>query len=264
MESSFINNGTAGIPPAVVWLTGLSGAGKTTIANALAGELGQAGVRPVLLDGDEIRRMIRLTGFDEQSRKQHNLTVGYIASLFEQQGHVVIVSLISPYRDVRDEIRGMCRNFIEVYLSTSLAVCMQRDPKGLYKKALAGELPDFTGISAPYHAPEQPELTLDTAVESVADCVDSVLAVLKPRVTAPVYLSGNISFRLRFNNRHAGTNLFWRVFIEDREYLAATVSCLVPTYSDTSLESGTGEMKYNMAGVCHEFMITEAGVALFR
>ncbi len=169
----------ARIQPAVVWLTGLSGAGKTTIAHALAGQLQQENIRPVLLDGDEIRHRIKLTGFDEQSRKQHNLTVGYIASLFEQQGHIVIVSLISPYDDVRNEIRHMCRNFIEVYLSASLDVCIARDPKGLYQKALAGEIKDFTGISAPYYAPENPEIVLDTATENLSDCIHAILKKLK-------------------------------------------------------------------------------------
>ena len=100
--------------PVVIFLTGLSGSGKTTIAKALVEKYKNKGVVPVLLDGDEIRKVIHQTGFDEESRKKHNLNVGYMASLLESQGNVVIVSLISPYIDTRNEIRNMCKNFIEV------------------------------------------------------------------------------------------------------------------------------------------------------
>jgi len=160
--------------PAVIFLTGLSGSGKTTIAKALVEKYKKKAVTPVLLDGDEIRKVIHQTGFDEESRKKHNLNVGYMASLLESQGTVVIVSLISPYKDTRNEIRNMCRKFVEVYVSTNVNVCIQRDPKGLYAKAIAGEIKDFTGISAPYYAPEDPEVTLDTAVLSLATCTDKI------------------------------------------------------------------------------------------
>jgi len=160
--------------PAVIFLTGLSGSGKTTIANALVEKYKKKGVTPVLLDGDEIRKVIHQTGFDEESRKKHNLNVGYMASLLESQGNVVIVSLISPYMDTRKEIRGMCNKFIEVYVCTDLQVCMARDPKGLYAKAIAGEIKDFTGISAPYHAPENPEVILDAGVLSIAQCTQKI------------------------------------------------------------------------------------------
>ena len=150
------------IKPSVIWLTGLSGSGKTTIANHLMKRLKEKSVVPVILDGDEIRHAIKLQGFDEDSRKKHNLNVGYIASLFEKQGNIVIVSLISPYDDTRNEIRKMCSNFIEVYVSTDIEICIKRDPKGLYKKAQSGELKDFTGVSAPYYPPLNPEIILDT------------------------------------------------------------------------------------------------------
>lgn len=148
----------------VIWFTGLSGAGKTTLANALAKRLQDQGILPVLLDGDTIRALVNQTGFDEASRKDHNRLVGKWANLLQQQGHWVIVSLISPYREVRNEIRQMCPRFIEVYLATPLDECIQRDPKGLYSRALAGEITQFTGISAPYEEPEQPEISINTSL----------------------------------------------------------------------------------------------------
>jgi adenylylsulfate kinase len=160
--------------PAVIFLTGLSGSGKTTIARALVEKYKRKGVIPVLLDGDEIRKVIHQTGFDEESRKKHNLNVGYMASLLESQGNVVIVSLISPYIDTRKEIRAMCKKFVEVHVCTNLQVCMERDPKGLYAKAIAGEIKDFTGISAPYYAPENPEVLLDAGVLSIAQCTEKI------------------------------------------------------------------------------------------
>ena len=165
--------------PAVVFLTGLSGSGKTTIAKELMEKLKKKGAVPVMLDGDEIRHAIKLTGFDEESRKKHNLNVGYMASLFEKQGNIVIVSLISPYDDIRNKIREMCKNFIEVYVSTDIKVCMERDSKGLYEKAIKGEIKDFTGVSAPYYPPLNPEITLDTAVLSTKDCVNKIYSFFK-------------------------------------------------------------------------------------
>lgn len=164
--------------PAVIFLTGLSGSGKTTIAKALVEKYKKKSVVPVLLDGDEIRKVIHQTGFDEESRKKHNLNVGYMASLLESQGNVVIVSLISPYIDTRNEIRAMCKKFVEVYVCTDIKVCIERDPKGLYAKAIAGEIKDFTGISAPYYAPENPEVLLDTGVMSIAACTDKIFKAL--------------------------------------------------------------------------------------
>ena len=167
--------------PAVIWLTGLSGSGKTTIAKDLMIKLKKKSIIPVLLDGDEIRNAIKQNGFDEDSRKKHNLNVGYISSLFEKQGNVVIVSLISPYDDVRNEIRKMCNNFIEVYVSADLQTCISRDPKGLYKKALAGEIKDFTGISdsAPYYPPLNPELTIDTSKATLDESSEIIMKYLK-------------------------------------------------------------------------------------
>lgn len=160
--------------PAVIWLTGLCASGKTTIANNLNVKFKNDFVFPVLLDGDDIRKTLRVNNFDEDSRMKHNLYVGYLASILEKQGHVVIVSLISPYAEIRNEVRGMCKNFIEVYVSTKLEICIQRDTKGQYQKALTGELKDFTGISAPYFAPEFPEIIIDNGTKTYQECTDII------------------------------------------------------------------------------------------
>jgi len=167
------------IAPAVVFLTGFSGAGKTTIAKEVIAKLRKKGITPVLLDGDEIRDAIKLTGFDEESRKRHNLNVGYMARILESQGNIVLVSLISPYEDIRNQVRAMCHRFIEVHVATDIKVCMERDPKGIYKKAISGEIKDFTGISAPYYPPQNPELVLDTALLSAAACAEKIIDRLK-------------------------------------------------------------------------------------
>ena len=167
------------VSPVVVLLTGLSGSGKTTIAKKVIEKLRKKGLAPVLLDGDEIRNAIKLTGFDEESRKRHNLNVGYMAKILESQGKIVIVSLISPYDDIRKQIREMCNKFIEVHVSTDIKVCMERDPKGIYQKAISGEIKDFTGISAPYYPPQNPELLLDTASMSIEACALKIIEQLK-------------------------------------------------------------------------------------
>jgi adenylylsulfate kinase len=163
------------IKPCIVFLTGLSGAGKTTIAQALTIELKKKKQLPILLDGDEVRAAIQLTSFDEGARKQHNRSVGALAALLEAQGHIVIVALIAPYSDIRNEIRKASQRFFEVYVSTDIDVCIQRDPKGLYKKALTGEITNFTGISAPYEPPVNAEVTTNTALHSLQE---SVLLIL--------------------------------------------------------------------------------------
>ncbi|MEO6537775.1 MAG: adenylyl-sulfate kinase [Ferruginibacter sp.] len=115
--------------PAVIFLTGLSGSGKTTTAKELLKKFQQKGNVPAMLDGDEIRNVIKQTGFDERSRKNHNLNVGFMASLLQAQGNFVIVALISPYEDTRNTIRGLCKNFKEVYISTDIKVCMKKIPR---------------------------------------------------------------------------------------------------------------------------------------
>lgn len=149
--------------PCVIWFTGLSGAGKSTIANEFYRQYQKSyGKNILLLDGDEIREKVGTAGFDYTTRKSHNKYVAFTASLFEREGYVVLVSLVSPYIEVRNECRKICANFIEVFVDTSLEECEKRDVKGLYKKARKGEIKDFTGIDSPYEAPLTPEIILKT------------------------------------------------------------------------------------------------------
>lgn len=167
------------IKSGVLWLTGLSGAGKSTIANKLSHKLSSEGCSPIVLDGDIMRTILKEQGFDEQSRKEYNRTIARLACYLQLSGHLVIVALISPYQKIRDEAREICRNFFEVHVAADLKTCIERDTKGLYAKALRGEIKDFTGISAPYEAPVNPELVLDTAACSVDVCVDEIIQLLK-------------------------------------------------------------------------------------
>jgi len=165
----------------VIFLTGLSGAGKTTIAKLLFEKLQKIGEPAMMLDGDEIREIFKTTGFDKKSRDEHVKNVGRTAAFLQRRGTIAIVSMIAPYSEIRKECRDMATDFTEVYVSTSLAACESRDVKGLYKKARAGEIKSFTGIhsDAPYESPVNPELTLDTTKMTVDECVDKILSELK-------------------------------------------------------------------------------------
>ncbi len=164
------------IPEAsVVWFTGLSGAGKSTIAHGVLEELGRRAVRHEALDGDVIRDIFPATGFTRPERDAHIRRVGWLASRLEHHGVFVIASLVSPYEASRQFVRGLCHNFIEVHVATSLAECERRDVKGLYARARRGEIAHFTGIDDPYEPPRSPELTLDTAKLSVQESVNAVL-----------------------------------------------------------------------------------------
>ena len=165
----------------VVWFTGLSGSGKSTIARRVV-EILQSERRPVeYLDGDAIRDIFPATGFSREEREAHIRRVGYLASRLERHGVTVVVSLISPYEASRQFVRGRCRHFIEVFVSTPLDECERRDVKGLYAKARRGEIKQFTGIDDPYEPPRNPELTLETVGVSVDAAVERVMAVLQPR-----------------------------------------------------------------------------------
>ena len=163
----------------VLWLTGLSGAGKSTIAERVAADLRRRGRRVEVLDGDAIRENLsKGLGFSKEDRDTNIRRIGYVAELLARNGVVVIVAAISPYRAVRDEVRERIDRFVEVHVHCSLDELVRRDVKGLYRRALAGEIPHFTGVSDPYEQPLDPEVTVDTAVESVDESVLRVLAAL--------------------------------------------------------------------------------------
>jgi adenylylsulfate kinase len=148
-----------------VWLTGLSGSGKSTLANLLEKALWERGVRSYVLDGDNVRHGLNKDlGFSPEDRTENIRRIGEVAKLFTEAGVINSTAFISPYRADRDLVREIMNDgdFIEVMVDCDLDECEKRDPKGLYKKARAGEIPEFTGISAPYEAPEKPELTINT------------------------------------------------------------------------------------------------------
>ncbi len=162
-----------------VWFTGLSGAGKTTICMAVEQKLRAQGYKVEVLDGDVVReKLTKGLGFSKRDRDENIRRIGFVADLLTRNGVIVLVSAISPYRQVRDEVRQQIGSFIEVYVSTPLSVCEQRDVKGLYKKARAGEIKQFTGIDDPYEAPTNPELECRTDLEMVKESTDKVLAKL--------------------------------------------------------------------------------------
>ena len=164
----------------VIWLTGLSGAGKSTLAELLRAELGLRGRGVEVLDGDEVRTNLSSElGFSKKDRDTNIRRIGYVSGLLARNGAVVIASAISPYRQVRDEIRAQTPNFVEVYVRCSIDELVRRDVKGLYKKALKGEIPNFTGISDPYEPPLDPEVVADSETETPGESVRRILETLE-------------------------------------------------------------------------------------
>ncbi len=161
---------------AVLWFTGLSGSGKSTIATRVHRELLRRDRAVEYIDGDALREVFPNTGFTRAEREEHIRRTGYLASRLEAHGITVVTSLVSPYRESRDFIRKLCRDFVEIYVATPLEECERRDVKGLYARARRGEIKNFTGIDDPYETPEHPDLTLDTRALSVEQCVAKVLA----------------------------------------------------------------------------------------
>jgi adenylylsulfate kinase len=163
----------------VLWFTGLSGSGKSTLAHAVEAMLFERGCRTYVLDGDNIRHGLNKNlGFSPADREENIRRIGEVASLFVQAGVIALTAFISPYRADRDQARAVSGDFVEIYCDASVDACEARDVKGLYKKARAGIIPEFTGISAPYEAPENPELVLDTANESVEACAQKTVDYL--------------------------------------------------------------------------------------
>ncbi len=169
---------------AVLWFTGLSGAGKSTLAHAVEDRLYKMNCRTFVLDGDNVRHgLCSDLGFSIEDRTENIRRVGEVAKLFTEGGLIVLTAFISPLRSDREGVRKILPDgdFIEVYCAASLDACETRDVKGLYKKARAGIIPEFTGISSPYEEPLNPEIKVDTGNDSLEECVDQVMAVLKQR-----------------------------------------------------------------------------------
>ena len=171
---------------AVLWFTGLSGAGKSTLAIALEEALFKRGFQVYVLDGDNVRTGLASDlGFSHEDRTENIRRVGEVAALFAHAGVICISAFISPYREDRAIARRAAGDkFYEVYVAADLATCEKRDPKGLYKKARAGEIQDFTGVSAPYEAPENPEITIDTSAKTVASSIGSLIEFVMARLSS--------------------------------------------------------------------------------
>jgi len=164
----------------VLWLTGLSGAGKTTVAAKLAPALAERGHRVELLDGDEVRtNLCQELGFSREDRDTNIARIGYVAGKLAKHGVAVLVAAISPYREARDRVRASVDNFVEIHVAAPLTTCAERDVKGLYAKALAGQIKNFTGVSDPYEPPLHPEVVLHTERTSVDESVEQVLGWLE-------------------------------------------------------------------------------------
>jgi len=169
---------------AILWFTGLSGAGKSTLANAVEERLFQMDCRTYVLDGDNVRHgLCKDLGFSDEDRTENIRRIGEVSKLFVDAGLLALTAFISPFRADRDIVRGLVDegDFVEVYVKCDLAVCEERDVKGLYKKARAGEIPAFTGISSPYEEPLNAEIVVDTGAQSLEKCVEQVVAALQER-----------------------------------------------------------------------------------
>lgn len=168
--------------PVVLWFTGLSGSGKSTVANAVESKLLSLGKHSYLLDGDNVRHGLNKDlGFSDSDRIENIRRIGEVAKLFVDSGSIVLTAFISPFVSDRDQARNLVEKgqFLEVFVDTPLEVCEQRDPKGLYKKARAGEIKNFTGIDSSYEAPSNPEIHVETAGKTVEECADIIVFKLQ-------------------------------------------------------------------------------------
>lgn len=170
---------------AVLWFTGLSGSGKSTIANKLDLELNKKNIHTYLLDGDNVRQGLNKNlGFSEEDRVENIRRIGEVSKLFVDAGIVTLTAFISPFKSDRESVRALFpkNKFVEIACSANLEICEKRDPKGLYKKARAGEIPEFTGISSPYELPENPEILLETDVMTIDESVQKIMTYLEQNV----------------------------------------------------------------------------------
>ncbi len=191
-----------------IWLTGLPCSGKSTIANALAERLLSEGRRVEVLDGDIMRQHLSLgLGYSREDRDQHVRRVGFVAKLLSRNGVIVIAALVSPYRAIRDEVRATIGRFVEVYVDCPTSECERRDVKGMYKKARAGALPDFTGVHDPYEPPERCEVTLHTDRETVEESTRAILSALLERGHLPDEASSPVLTTVRQRRPELGA---WR------------------------------------------------------
>jgi adenylyl-sulfate kinase len=171
----------------VVWFTGLSGAGKSTLAGHLAPVLRERGLNVEVLDGDEVRtNLSKGLGFSKEDRDTNILRIGYVAKLLARNGVAVITAAISPYAEIRDQVRATIDNFVEVHVDCSIEELTRRDVKGLYEKALRGEIQNFTGISDPYEAPANPEVHVNSQTQSEQESLAAILAYLEQHALVPV------------------------------------------------------------------------------
>ncbi|HJN35440.1 MAG: adenylyl-sulfate kinase [Prochlorococcus sp.] len=173
---------------AILWFTGLSGSGKSTLANAVNATLFERGLATYVLDGDNVRHgLCQDLGFSDADREENIRRIGEVAKLFLDAGVIVLTAFVSPFRADRDKARALVEDgdFIEIFCSAELGVCEERDTKGLYAKARAGEIKEFTGISSPYEAPEAPELAVDTGAAELDACVEQVVNELIRREIIP-------------------------------------------------------------------------------
>lgn len=189
-------------PGFTLWLTGLPSSGKSTLARLLHNALDDMGLAVEVLDGDEVRqRLTKGLGFTKEDRDENISRIAYVAKLLTRVGAVAIAAAISPYREIRDRARTEIGNFVEIHVNCPLAVCMQRDVKGLYAKAMRGEVKNFTGISDPYEPPLNPEVMVNTERESVEECLNTILE----RLAALGYIAPELLRPVKSGRKESGT-----------------------------------------------------------
>ncbi len=187
-----------------LWLTGMSGSGKSTISHLLEQRLRAAGARVEVLDGDVVRTYLcKGLGYTREDRDENVRRIGFVCELLSRNGVIAIAAAISPYRASREEVRKRIPNFLEIYLSCPMEVLIERDVKGLYKKALAGEILHFTGISDPYEPPVDPELTIDSSLEDPCHSVDRIWSKLQQMGLIPAGVRSHLSPRDSTNTLNA-------------------------------------------------------------